>query len=115
MSGLSGPVRMSVMLIEMYYCNNMSRCVRIRMSGCVGCVRICQDVSGRSGRFRICHVIFTSNMSRLFVRMDEDVSRCVGCARICQDVSGCIRVCQGVSRCVRVCQDTVCQDVSGCK
>ena len=92
----------------------MSRCVRIicqdvsDVSGCRS-TGMCQDVSGGSGRVRMCHVnqdvLICQDDESKWVKMCQDVSGCFGCVRMCQDVSGCIRVCQ----------DTVCQDMSGCK
>ena len=84
----------------------MSRCVRIicqdvsDVSGCRS-TGMCQDVSGGSGRVRMCHVnqdvLICQDDESKWVKMCQDVSGCFGCVRMCQDVSGCIRMYQGVS------------------
>ena len=84
----------------------MSRCVRIicqdvsDVSGCRS-TGMCQDVSGGSGRVRMCHVnqdvLICQDDGSKWVKMCQDVSGCFGCVRMCQDVSGCIRMYQGVS------------------
>ena len=84
----------------------MSRCVRIicqdvsDVSGCRS-TGMCQDVSGGSGRVRMCHVnqdvLICQDDESKWVKMCQDVSGCFGCVGMCQDVSGCVRMCQDVS------------------
>ena len=87
----------------------MSRCVRIicqdvsDVSGCRS-TGMCQDVSGGSGRVRMCHVnqdvLICQDDESKWVKMCQDVSGCFGCVRMCQDASGCVRILY-----VKICQD----------
>ena len=74
------------------------------------CVKMCRDVQDMSGcvmliKMYSTYIIICQDDESEWVKMCQDVSGCFGCVRMCQDVSGCIRVCQ----------DTICQDMSGCK